>query len=197
MSTPPIVLHYSTAMSTVNWIQFFGGIGLGLGLSLLVQRLTTKSEAEKQDPGKSDDEDEWEDEEDSSEEEDEGVITKFGQGPTKMVLVVRTDLKMGKGKIAAQCCHAAVSAYKKAKVNNCKELISAWEYDGSRKIAVKVQSEEDLLTIYALGKSVGLISSIIQDAGRTQIEPGSKTVVALGPGPEELIDQVTGHLSLL
>ena len=49
----------------------------------------------------------------------------------------------------------------------------------------------------ATAKSLGLITAIIQDAGRTQIEAGSKTVVAIGPGPEELIDQVTRHFGLL
>ena len=53
------------------------------------------------------------------------------------------------------------------------------------------------LTIFAVAKSLGLITAIIQDAGRTQIEAGSKTVVAIGPGPEDQIDQVTRHLGLL
>ena len=83
------------------------------------------------------------------------------------------------------------------------------------------------MTVFAIAKSLGLITAIIQDAGRTQIEAGnktlkeaiyfqknnlsflnffvffffsflgSKTVVAIGPGPEEQIDQVTRHLGLL
>ena len=53
------------------------------------------------------------------------------------------------------------------------------------------------MTIFAVAKSLGLITAIIQDAGRTQIEAGSKTVVAVGPGPEDQIDQVTRHLGLL
>ena len=64
-------------------------------------------------------------------------------GPTKMVMVVRMDLKMGKGKIAAQCCHAAVSAFKKGKSRN-SGLVKAWEEDGSRKIAVKAKDEDEL-----------------------------------------------------
>ena len=100
------------------------------------------------------------------------------------------------GKIAAQCSHAAVSAYKKAK-KSAPKLCKSWEQDGSRKIAVKVKDEEELETLFAIAKSLGLITSIIQDAGRTQIEPGSKTVVAVGPGPETLVNQVTGQLGLL
>ena len=60
-----------------------------------------------------------------------------------MVMVVRMDLKMGKGKIAAQCCHAAVSAFKKGKARN-SGLVKAWEEEGSRKIAVKAKDEEEL-----------------------------------------------------
>lgn len=61
---------------------------------------------------------------------------------------------------------------------------------------VKVDNEEQLLLVLAKARSLGLVSTVIQDAGRTQIEPGSKTVVAVGPGPEKLVDQVTGDLKL-
>ena len=63
-------------------------------------------------------------------------------------------------------------------------------------MAVKTESEDDLLTIMATARSLGLVTAIIQDAGRTQIEAGSRTVVAVGPGPEDLVDQVTSHLKL-
>jgi PTH2 family peptidyl-tRNA hydrolase len=118
------------------------------------------------------------------------------KGPMKMVLVVRTDLKMGKGKIAAQCSHAAVAAYKKAKFH-CSDILKAWEQQGSAKIVTKTESEDNLLTIVATAKSIGLVTSIIQDAGRTQIEAGSKTVVAVGPGPAQFVDQVTSTLKLM
>ena len=37
-----------------------------------------------------------------------------GGGEMKMVLVIRSDLKMGKGKIGAQCGHAVLGAYRQA-----------------------------------------------------------------------------------
>ncbi len=117
-------------------------------------------------------------------------------GPMKMVLVARTDLKMGKGKVAAQCSHAAVAAFKKARAHQ-PAILKKWERQGQPKIVTKVDNENDLLMMLATARSLGLISSIIQDAGRTQIDPGSKTVVAVGPGPEILVDQVTSHLKLL
>lgn len=43
----------------------------------------------------------------------------------------------------------------------------------------------------------GLPAYIVQDAGRTQIAAGSQTVLAIGPGPKSVVDQITGHLSLL
>lgn len=45
-------------------------------------------------------------------------------------------------------------------------------------------------------KQAGIITSVIADAGRTQIAAGSRTVLALGPAPVPQIDAVAGHLSL-
>lgn len=116
-------------------------------------------------------------------------------GEFKMILVVRTDLKMGKGKVAAQCSHAAVSAYKQVQRRN-PDLLKQWEYCGQPKVVVKAPDEECLLELLTHAKEVGLPVSLIQDAGRTQIAPGSRTVLGVGPGPADLVDKVTGHLKL-
>lgn len=116
-------------------------------------------------------------------------------GEYKMILVVRTDLKMGKGKVAAQCSHAAVSAYKQTQRRN-PQVLKEWEYCGQPKVVVKAPDEDSLIQLLTHAKALGLTVSLIQDAGRTQIEPGSRTVLGIGPGPVELIDEVTGHLKL-
>ncbi|XP_028937646.1 peptidyl-tRNA hydrolase 2, mitochondrial [Ornithorhynchus anatinus] len=116
-------------------------------------------------------------------------------GEFKMILVVRNDLKMGKGKAAAQCAHAAVSAYKQLQRRN-PGLLKEWEYCGQPKVVVKAPDEETLAELLTHAKLLGLTVSLIQDAGRTQIEAGSKTVLGIGPGPADLIDKVTGHLKL-
>ncbi|XP_004434853.1 peptidyl-tRNA hydrolase 2, mitochondrial isoform X2 [Diceros bicornis minor] len=116
-------------------------------------------------------------------------------GEYKMILVVRNDLKMGKGKVAAQCSHAAVSAYQQIQRRN-PELLQQWEYCGQPKVVVKAPDEETLVELLTHAKMLGLTVSLIQDAGRTQIAPGSRTVLGIGPGPADLIDKVTGHLKL-
>ncbi|XP_040907874.1 peptidyl-tRNA hydrolase 2, mitochondrial isoform X2 [Toxotes jaculatrix] len=116
-------------------------------------------------------------------------------GEFKMILVVRNDLKMGKGKVAAQCSHAAVSAYKQVQRRN-PELLKQWEYCGQPKVVVKAPDENTLIDLLGHAKEVGLPVSLIQDAGRTQIAPGSRTVLGIGPGPADLIDNVTGDLKL-
>ncbi|KAH8369305.1 hypothetical protein KR009_007548 [Drosophila setifemur] len=114
----------------------------------------------------------------------------------KMVLVVRNDLKMGKGKIAAQCGHAAVGAYQRA-VARTPRLLRAWESCGCAKIAVRVESEAELMAIKKAAERQQLNTCLIRDAGRTQIEANSKTVLAVGPAAAVDIDRVTGHLKLL
>merc|ERR1719347_1845703 len=114
---------------------------------------------------------------------------------TKLVLVVRQDLKMGKGKAAAQCCHATLAAYKQAK-RKCPETLRVWEATGQPKITVKCDSEEEMMLLLAQARSLGLVSYVVADAGRTQIAPGSHTVLAVGPAPGSMVDKVTGNLKL-
>uniref|UniRef100_A0A453D779 peptidyl-tRNA hydrolase n=1 Tax=Aegilops tauschii subsp. strangulata TaxID=200361 RepID=A0A453D779_AEGTS len=96
----------------------------------------------------------------------------------KMVLVVRNDLKMGKGKIAAQCSHATLGLFKKLQQRAPKSL-RRWERCGQVKVVVKVESEEDMLVLQGRAKSMNLPTHITIDAGRTQIAPNSRTVMAI------------------
>ncbi|KAL5477773.1 hypothetical protein EMCRGX_G024615 [Ephydatia muelleri] len=116
-------------------------------------------------------------------------------GEYKMVLVVRNDLKMGKGKVAAQCGHAAVGAYRQM-LSNDPRTLEKWESIGAMKVVVKAPDEETLFKVAHEAKSAGLNIHIVRDAGRTQIAPGSKTVLCVGPGPSDTIDKVTGDLKL-
>ena len=113
------------------------------------------------------------------------------------VLVVRTDLKMGKGKIAAQCAHASLAAYLKA-MNEKKysEWAENWIEEGMQKIVVKVQSEKELLELFEQVKNK-FPTALVTDAGHTQIAPGSKTCVGIGPAKESELKKYTGHLKLL
>jgi PTH2 family peptidyl-tRNA hydrolase len=111
------------------------------------------------------------------------------------VIVVRIDLKMKPGKVAAQVGHGVLAAYKES-VQKAPYLVDQWEEIGQMKVVLQCQSEKELLDIHANARKMGLISEYICDAGRTQVDPGSKTVVAIGPAESGTIDQVTGHLKL-
>lgn len=103
---------------------------------------------------------------------------------------------MGKGKIAAQCSHAAVGAFEKAQKRD-PEGLKKWQYTGQAKVALKTDSLDEIKQISENAKKLGLITSLIRDAGRTQIAPNSITVLGIGPAPKDVIDKVTGHLKLL
>ncbi|KAL6717654.1 hypothetical protein ACLMJK_005569 [Lecanora helva] len=144
----------------------------------------------------------------SSEEEDEDSESERGKvdlkafegnrEECKLVLVVRTDLGMGKGKIAAQCSHATLACYKHfLRHDPSSVLLKRWESLGQAKIALQVPSEEQMQMLQAQAVSLGLCAQVIHDAGRTQIASGSATVLGVGPGPKSVVDGVTGHLRLL
>ncbi len=111
----------------------------------------------------------------------------------KQALIVRTDLGMGKGKMAAQAAHGSVMAYLKAE----PEARAEWVDSGMKKIVLKVNSEKDLAVMFQKAKKAGLPAALVQDAGHTQIDPGSKTVVGIGPAEESELDELTGELKLL
>ncbi len=111
----------------------------------------------------------------------------------KQAIILRADLQMGKGKLVAQGAHACIDAYDKAS----EDGVSKWKREGMAKIALKVQSEQELLAIFNEAKKLKLPASLIRDAGRTQIEPGTITAVAIGPSDEREIDKITGKLKLL
>ena len=63
-------------------------------------------------------------------------------------------------------------------------------------MVVRCDDEVELLAVARSSREMGLVTSLIRDAGRTQIAPGSKTVLGVGPAPADLVDKVTGHLKL-
>ena len=114
----------------------------------------------------------------------------------KQVIVVRKDLGMGTGKLAAQVAHAAVMAVEITKMRNLN-WFSSWFRAGQAKVVVKVQNLDELIEIRKHAESLHLSVAEIRDSGLTQIPPGTVTCIGIGPGPSGLIDKVTNHLKLL
>ena len=115
----------------------------------------------------------------------------------KQVIVIRADLKMGKGKLAAQCCHACLEAYEKA-LSREPDWVEEWKEIGQEKVVLKVDTEKELLEMFeAVKKRFQGMPALIMDAGRTQIASGTKTCFAIGPVPEDEIDKITGKLKLV
>ncbi|ANZ75572.1 BA75_02101T0 [Komagataella pastoris] len=120
-------------------------------------------------------------------------------GECKMVFAIRQDLKMEKGKVAAQCCHAAVSLYRmmfQGEVSKNLDLLKRWESLGQAKITLKCPNQDEMDLLYAKAISLNVNAYIVHDAGRTQIAAGSATVLGLGPAPNSVLDQITGNLKL-
>lgn len=113
----------------------------------------------------------------------------------RMVLIVRMDLKMGKGKACAQCGHATLGAYKNA-MQSDPYGTTEWYNSAAAKIVLKVADEDELLELSRLAAQSKLPYYLVTDAGRTQIPAGSKTILAIGPARYSVISPITGHLKL-
>ncbi len=111
----------------------------------------------------------------------------------KQVIVVREDLKMSPGKMAAQVAHASLGAYRNAKKSN----IIMWRLSGEKKVVVMCKDLEELKEIMKKAKAQRINTYLVQDAGLTELPKGTITCLGLGPVKEEIINKVTGHLKLL
>jgi PTH2 family peptidyl-tRNA hydrolase len=120
----------------------------------------------------------------------------MGRVDFKQVIVVRRDLGMGTGKIAAQVAHAAVMAAEKTK-DRKPEWFEEWFSMGQAKVVVKVSSMDELIEVRKRAESLHLPVVQVQDSGLTQIPPGTTTCIGIGPGPSDQIDKVTRDLKLL
>jgi len=113
----------------------------------------------------------------------------------KLVIVVREDITMSCGKLAAQVAHAAVECaiecYKKQ-----RPVFNIWKSQGAKKIILKAKNLDELKRLKEKAEKLGLVTSLISDAGRTELEPGTITCLGIGPGPSQLINKVTGSLPL-
>jgi len=111
----------------------------------------------------------------------------------KQVIAVRQDLRLDKGKLAVQVAHASLSSYK----ISSPDVREAWEAEGSKKVVVKASGLRELLDLQKKAKALKLPCSLIRDAGKTRLEPGTVTALGIGPADEDMIDRVTGSLKML
>ncbi|MAG60410.1 aminoacyl-tRNA hydrolase [archaeon] len=111
----------------------------------------------------------------------------------KQVILVRNDLKLPRGKLAAQAAHASVEAT----LRSDAAIVREWRSQGMAKIVLKVDNEKQLLSYFQKAKDDGITASLITDAGHTVVEPGTKTCVGIGPDDEHKIDFLTAKLKLL
>lgn len=111
----------------------------------------------------------------------------------KQCLIIRNDVKMSCGKRCAQAGHASIGAYNNAD----KDLRKAWISEGQKKVVLKAGDERTLFEIKVLAERAGISASLVQDAGMTEIPPGTVTALGLGPAKSEDLDRITGLLPLL
>ena len=124
----------------------------------------------------------------------------FENSDLKMVFLVRLDLKMGAGKIAAQVAHAAIGLYDDIMNGDDEyhiEALNYWNTFGAKKIVLKCDNYETMKQVAIQAKQSQLPFILISDAGHTQIPAGSVTVLGIGPDSSEKINKLTGNFKLM
>jgi len=110
----------------------------------------------------------------------------------KQVILVRQDLKLPKGKMAAQASHASVEAVLKSDTL----IVEEWRSEGMKKSVLKVKDEKELLEFKKKAGMAKLKNALIRDAGRTFLKKPTITCLGIGPAEEDKIDKITGTLHL-
>ena len=111
----------------------------------------------------------------------------------KQVILARKHLRLSKGKLSSQVAHASTEAALKSS----KSKIEEWRKAGMKKVVLKVKNEKDLIKYKRKADKAKLITALIRDAGRTEVEPGTITTLAIGPDEEKKINKITGKLKML
>lgn len=111
----------------------------------------------------------------------------------KQSIVVRKDVKMGKGKLVAQAAHASLGSA----LESDNDLIEEWMAEGAKKVVLKVSGEKEMRSLAAQAKKAKLPHFLVRDAGLTQVEKGTVTALGIGPASERDVDKITGKLKLL
>ncbi|MEK6942546.1 MAG: peptidyl-tRNA hydrolase Pth2 [Nanoarchaeota archaeon] len=111
----------------------------------------------------------------------------------KQAILVRDDLKLPKGKMAAQVSHASVDATLKSD----KKMVDLWKKEGMKKVILKVNEEKELFKYKQIAEDAGIKTALITDAGHTVVEPGTITCLAIGPDEEKKINEISGKLKLM
>ena len=111
----------------------------------------------------------------------------------KWIVVVREDLKLPAGKLAAQVAHAAVESVLVAE----RSKLEKWRREGATKIVVGVETLQALSEIEAKARAKKLSVVRISDAGKTVVAPGTVTCIGIGPDKREKIDAITEHLNTI
>ncbi len=120
----------------------------------------------------------------------------LAEGGIKQVLILRTDLDMGRGKLVAQGAHASLMSYLEASRKD-KSVADSWIRSGEKKIVLKVNSEEALKKLYEAFKYKEIPCALVSDRGLTQLPPNTKTALGIGPWKGSEIDKLTIALKLL
>jgi PTH2 family peptidyl-tRNA hydrolase len=118
-----------------------------------------------------------------------------GEMEYKLVIVVRDDIKMSVGKMAAQVAHAAVTCALDAKAREPK-WFSEWMKEGQKKVVLRCEDMDHLRALNDKAARAGLTRAMITDAGLTELPPNTTTCLGIGPAPEKDIDPITGSLQL-
>ena len=114
----------------------------------------------------------------------------------KQAIVVRTDLGMSTGKLAAQACHASLGSSEEAR-RRSRGTWSRWQAEGGRKIVLAVGSMDEHMDVWERAGKLSIPRYMVADRGLTEIPAGSKTAIGLGPVSSSKLDKVTGNIPLL
>ncbi len=113
-----------------------------------------------------------------------------------MVLVLRTELRLSPGKAAVQVAHAAVMLVQRAAQRD-RDTLDRWAEGGQKKIALSIATLEELEKVYRRARARGIPAVVVEDSGLTEVPPGTRTCLGLGPAPSVSLDELTGSLPLL